>query len=85
MSTDQKRPFPRYRPEIRIEASGEEPFRIDFKERQPLGKRDAPPHNWGEAMTWEEDLPANDRFVIDGGTCVHYYDKLTDAACGIAG
>ena len=48
-------------------------------------KRDAPPHNWGEAMTWEEDLPANDRIVIDGVTYVHYYDKLTDAACGIAG
>ena len=47
-------------------------------------KRDAPPHNWGEAMTWEEDLPHNDRIVIDGVTYVHYYDKLTDVACGIA-
>ena len=46
-------------------------------------KRDAPPHNWGEAMTWEEDLPHNDRIVIDGVTYVHYYDKLTDVACGI--
>ena len=36
-------------------------------------------------MTWEEDLPHTDRFVIDGMTCVHYYDKLTDTACGIAG
>ena len=47
------------------------------------GKKDAPPHNWGEAMTWEEDLPHNDRIVIDGVTYVHYYDKLTDMACGI--
>ena len=47
------------------------------------GKRDAPPHNWGEAMTWEEDLPANDRIVIDGVTYVHHYDILTAAACGI--
>ena len=48
------------------------------------GKRDAPPHNWGEAMTWEEDLPGNDRIVIDGVTYVHHYDVLTAAACGIA-
>ena len=48
------------------------------------GKRDAPPHNWGEAMTWEEDLPANDRIVIDGVTYVHHYDILTAAACGVA-
>ena len=47
-------------------------------------KRDAPPHNWGEEMTWEEDLPHTDRIVIDGVTYVHYYDNLTDAACGIA-
>ena len=47
------------------------------------GKKDAPPHNWGEAMTWEEDLPHNDRIVIDGVTYVHYYDKLTDMACSI--
>ena len=47
------------------------------------GKKDAPPHNWGEAMTWEEDLPHNDRIVIDGVPYVHYYDKLTDVACGI--
>ena len=47
------------------------------------GKRDAPPHNWGEAMTWEEDLPHTNRIVIDGVTYVHYYDKLTDVACGI--
>ncbi|MDE2703627.1 MAG: RNA polymerase sigma factor, partial [Gemmatimonadota bacterium] len=32
MSTSQQRPFPQYRPEIRIEASQEAPFRIDFKE-----------------------------------------------------
>ena len=32
MSTDRKPPFPRLRPEIRIEASQAEPFRIDFKE-----------------------------------------------------
>ena len=32
MSTSQQRPFPQYRPEIRIEPSQEEPFRIDFKE-----------------------------------------------------
>ena len=48
------------------------------------GKRDAPPHNWGEAMTWEEDLPLNDRIVIDGLTYVHHYDNLSAAACGIA-
>jgi len=46
-------------------------------------KKDAPPHNWGEKMTWEEDLPHTDRMVIDGVTYVHYYDCLTDAACGI--
>ena len=46
-------------------------------------KKDAPPHNWGEKMTWEEDLPHTDRMVIDGVTYVHYYDNLTDAACGI--
>ena len=32
MSASQQRPFPQYRPEIRIEASQEEPFRVDFKE-----------------------------------------------------
>lgn len=47
------------------------------------GKSDAPPHNWGEAMTWEEELPANDRIVIDGLTYVHFYDNLSVAACGI--
>ena len=47
-------------------------------------KRDTPPHNWGEEMTWEEDLPHTDRIVIDGVTYVHYYDNLTDMACGIA-
>ena len=46
-------------------------------------KKDAPPHNWGEKMTWEEDLPHTDRIVIDGVTYVHYYDNLTDVACGI--
>ena len=46
-------------------------------------KRDAPPHNFGEEMTWEEDLPHTDRIVIDGVTYVHYYDNLTDVACGI--
>ena len=44
-------------------------------------KRDAPPHGWGEEMTWEEDLPHNHRMVIGGVTYVHYYDSLTDAAC----
>ncbi len=47
-------------------------------------KKDAPPHNWGEKMNWEEDLPHSDRIVIDEVTYVHYYDNLTDAACGIA-
>lgn len=47
------------------------------------GKSDAPPHNWGEAMTWEADLPENDRIVIDGVTYVHWYDRLSAAACGI--
>ena len=46
-------------------------------------KRDAPPHNWGEEMTWEEDLPHTDRIIIDGVTYIHYYDNLTDVACGI--
>ena len=46
-------------------------------------KKDAPPHNWGEEMTWEEDLPHTNRTVIDGVTYVHYYDNLTDVACGI--
>ena len=46
-------------------------------------KKDTPPHNWGEEMIWEEDLPHTDRIVIDGVTYVHYYDNLTDAACGI--
>lgn len=47
------------------------------------GKSDAPPHNWGEAMTWEEDLPENDHIVIDGVTYVHWYDRLSAAACGL--
>ncbi|MCY4603236.1 MAG: RNA polymerase sigma factor [Gemmatimonadetes bacterium] len=46
-------------------------------------KKDAPPHNWGEEMTWEEDLPHTDRIVVDGMTYIHYYDNLTDVACGI--
>ena len=44
-------------------------------------KRDAPPHNWGEEMTWEEDLPHTDRMIIDGVTYVHCYDNLADTAC----
>ena len=44
-------------------------------------KRDAPPHNWGEEMTWEEDLPHTDRMIIDGVTYVHSYDNLADTAC----
>ena len=40
-------------------------------------KKDAPPHNFGEEMTWEEDLPHTDRIVIDGVTYVHYYDITT--------
>lgn len=44
------------------------------------GKRDAPPHNWGKEMTWEEDLPHNHRRVIGGVTYVHHYDNLADAA-----
>ena len=47
------------------------------------GKRDEPPHSWGVEMTWEEDLPHTDRLVIDGVKYVHYYDSLTDAACGV--
>ena len=47
------------------------------------GKSEVPPHNWGNAMTWEEDLPANDRIVIDGVTYVHHYDNLTAPACGL--
>ena len=49
-----------------------------------FGKHDAPPHNWGKAMTWEEDLPHAARLVVDGVTYVHYYDELSAAACGIA-
>ncbi len=48
------------------------------------GKHDAPPHNSGEAMTWEEDLPHAARLVVDGVTFVHHYDELTAVACGIA-
>ncbi len=48
------------------------------------GKHDAPPHNMGEAMTWEEELPHAARLVVDGVTFVHHYDELTAAACGIA-
>ena len=44
------------------------------------GKRDAPPHSWGEEMTWEEDLPHNHRMVIGGVTYVHHYDSLADTA-----
>ena len=44
------------------------------------GKRDVPPHNWGEEMTWEEDLPHNHRMVIGGVTYVHHYDNLADSA-----
>ena len=47
-------------------------------------KSDRPPHNWGTELTWAEDLPFNDRIVIDGMTFVHYYDSLTDVACGIS-
>ena len=46
-------------------------------------KRDQPPHNWGAAMTWEEDLPHAHRLVIDGVTYVHQWDYLTDEACGL--
>ena len=49
------------------------------------GKREEPPHSWGVEMTWEEDLPHTDRLVIDGVKYVHYYDSLTDVACGIRG
>ena len=47
------------------------------------GKHDAPPHNMGEAMTWEEDLPHAARLVVDGVTFVHHYDELSATACGI--
>ena len=47
------------------------------------GKRDQPPHQWGAAMTWEEDLPHAHRLVIDGVAYVHYYDTLTDESCGL--
>ena len=47
------------------------------------GKRENPPHSWGVEKTWEEDLPHTDRLVIDGVKYVHYYDSLTDAACGV--
>ena len=47
-------------------------------------KSDRPPHNHGTELTWAEDLPLNDRIVIDGMTFVHYYDSLTDVACGIS-
>lgn len=99
MSTSQQRPFPQYRPEIRIEASQEATERdvmieayITQAGRTVLfrryngnrwAKKDTPPHNWGEKMTWEEDLPHSDRIVIDGVTYVHYYDNLTNVACGI--
>ncbi len=43
-------------------------------------KREAPPHGWGEEMTWEEDLPHNHLMVIGGVTYVHHYDNLADAA-----
>ena len=46
-------------------------------------KRDQPPHQWGAAMTWEEDLPHADRLVIDGVTYVHTWDYLTEEACGL--
>ena len=49
------------------------------------GKRDAPPQNWGTELTWMEDLPHARRLVIDGVTYVHWYDCMTDVACGIAG
>ncbi|MCY3713446.1 MAG: RNA polymerase sigma factor [Gemmatimonadetes bacterium] len=47
------------------------------------GKREKPPHSWGVETTWEVDLPHTDRLVIDGVKYVHYYDSLTDEACGI--
>ena len=49
------------------------------------GKRDAPPQNWGTELTWMEDLPHARRLVIDGVTYVHWYDCMTDVACGVAG
>lgn len=48
------------------------------------GKRDAPPQDWGTGLTWTEDLPGAGRVVVDGVTYVHWYDCLTDVACGIA-
>jgi hypothetical protein len=32
---------------------------------------------------WDERLPAHNRIVIDGVTFVHWYDCLSDRACGI--
>ena len=49
------------------------------------GKRDVPPQNWGTELTWMEDLPRARRIVIDGVTYVHWYDCMTDVACGVAG
>ena len=48
------------------------------------GKRDTPPQNWGTERTWTEDLPDAPHLVVDGVTYVHWYDCLTDIACGIA-
>ena len=47
-------------------------------------KRDEPPQNWGTELTWAEDLPHTNHIVIDGVQYVHYYDNLTDVACGVA-
>lgn len=35
-------------------------------------------------ISWDERFPENQRFVIDGVTFVHWYDCLSDRACGLS-
>lgn len=38
---------------------------------------------WSSDQSWDERFPDNDRIVIDGSVFVHWYDCLSNLACGI--
>jgi hypothetical protein len=38
----------------------------------------------GDKPPWDEEFPEHNRIVIDGVTFVHWYDCLSDRACGIS-
>ena len=37
-----------------------------------------------EDQSWDQRFPEHARLVVDGATFVHWYDCLTDMACGIS-